>query len=205
MRALFLAEAALIPIAATPAAAGAQPARSVRTVQLISMTRAPSPAAEQAPGSPAEPEQVDAAPAMAPDAAPLPEAFRVHDLSRQWVAYQMGNSFSPHPAVAEAGTGGIAGAGEVPSAAVGAAQPGVTAFGAMMNVAPMSTISVPTWMRGGQVFAAAASSYVPGCVPTVYRPSGLLRPDGEFRRRGYFSMMSNIALSSPHGVVRVVS
>ena len=48
-------------------------------------------------------------------------------------------------------------------------------------------------MRGGQVFAAAASSYVPGWVPTDYRPSGLLRPDDEFRRRGYFAMMSNIA------------
>lgn len=131
-----------------------------------------------------EPASANAAPGIPAEGSPLPEAFRVHDLNRQWVAYQMANRFSPQQPI---------GAGEDPFAPVGVAQPGVPAFGAAVNVAPLSGISVPLWMRGGQVFAAAVSSYVPGCVPTDYRPSGLLRPDGEFRRRGYFAMMSNIA------------
>ena len=191
MRAYFLAGAALISTVATVAAAGAQPARTVRTVQLISMIGAPSPAPEEAPEGPWGPAPVDAAAALPPESAALPEAFRVHDLSRQWVAYQMANSLAPQPAVAAAGAGAIG--GEDPFASVGVAQPRVPAYGSAFSVAPMSAISVPLWMRGGQVFAAAVNSYVPGCVPTDYRPSGLLRPDGEFRRRGYFAMMSTIA------------
>lgn len=184
MRALFLAGAALISAAATAAAAGGRPPRSVRTVQLISMTSAPVHNAEEATADSGEPASANAAPGIPAEGSPLPEAFRVHDLNRQWVAYQMANRFSPQQPI---------GAGEDPFAPVGVAQPGVPAFGAAVNVAPLSGISVPLWMRGGQVFAAAVSSYVPGCVPTDYRPSGLLRPDGEFRRRGYFAMMSNIA------------
>lgn len=188
MRACFLAGAALIPMVATVAAAGAQPARSIRTVQLISMTSAPSPAPEEALERPSGPAPAAASPV---EAAALPEAFRVHDLSRQWVAYQMANSLPPQPALGGAGAGAIG--SEDPFAPVGVAQPGVPAYASAVSVAPVSGISVPYWMRGGQVFAAAANSYVPGCVPTDYRPSGLLRPDGEFRRRGYFAMMSNIA------------
>ena len=184
MRSLFLAGAALISAAATAAAAGGRPPRSVRTVQLISMTSAPVHNAEEATADSGEPASANAAPRIPTEGSPLPEAFRVHDLNRQWVAYQMANRFSPQQPI---------GAGEDPFAPVGVAQPGVPAFGAAVNVAPLSGISVPLWMRGSQVFAAAVSSYAPGCVPTDYRPSGLLRPDGEFRRRGYFAMMSNIA------------
>lgn len=191
MRACFLAGAALVSMVATLGAAGAQPARSVRTVQLISMTGAPSPAPDEAPERSSEPAPAAAPAALPPEAAALPEAFRVHDLSRQWVAYQMANSLAPQPAVGGAGAGAIG--SEDPFAPVGVAQPGVPAYASAVSVAPVSGISVPLWMRGGQVFAAAANSYVPGCVPTDYRPSGLLRPDGEFRRRGYFAMMSNIA------------
>jgi soluble lytic murein transglycosylase-like protein len=193
MRAYFLAGAALISMVPTVAAAGAQPARSVRTVQLISMTGAPSLAPEAAPEEPSGPAPAAALAAVPPEAAALPEAFRVHDLSRQWVAYQMANSLAPRPAVAGAGAGAGAIGNEDPFAPIGVAQPGVPAYASAVSVAPVSAISVPLWMRGGQVFAAAANSYVPGCVPTDYRPSGLLRPDGEFRRRVYFTIMSNVA------------
>lgn len=191
MRAYFLAGAALISMVANVAAAGAQPARSVRTVQLISMTGAPSPAPEEAPEGTSEPAPAAAPAVLPPEAAALPEAFRVHDLSRQWVAYQMATSLSPQPALGGAGAA-TGGEGEL-FAPVGVAHAGVPAYDSAASVASMSAISVPLWMRGGQAFAAAANSYVPGCVPTDYRPSGLLRPDGESRRRGYFAMMSNIA------------
>lgn len=190
MRAYFLAGAALI--CGISAAAGARPTRAVRTVQLISMSASPAPSSESVPVGPSEQLPAERGVAASIDPSPLPEAFRVHDLSRQWVAYQMANSFAPQSAAVPAINVG-SGAGEDPFAAVGVAQPGVPAFGASVGVSPASTISVPLWMRGGQVFASAANSYVPGCVPTDYRPSGILRPDGEFRRRGYYTMMSNIA------------
>ncbi|WP_375286255.1 hypothetical protein [Sphingomonas sp.] len=147
MRALFLAGAALISMAATTVAARAQRARSVRTVQLITMTSTTVPVAREATAGPSEPVPADAAPATPAEAPPLPAAFRVHDLSRQWVAYQMANSFSLQPAVAGGGTG--ARAEEVPFASGGVAQPEVAAFGAAVNVAQMSAISVP-FPAGGE-------------------------------------------------------
>jgi soluble lytic murein transglycosylase-like protein len=48
-------------------------------------------------------------------------------------------------------------------------------------------------MRGGSAFAASAATYVPGCLPTGYRPSGLLTGDAEYRRRGFYGLMANIA------------
>lgn len=179
MRAYFLAGAALI--SGITAAAGARPTRAVRTVQLISMSASPAPSSESVPIGPSEQLPAETGDAASTDTSPLPEAFRVHDLSRRWVAYQMANSFAPQSAAAPASNVG-SGAGEDPFAAVGVAQPGVPAFGASVGVSPASTISVPLWMRGDQVFASAANSYVPGCVPTDYRPSGILRPDGEFPR-----------------------
>ena len=161
MRACFLAGAALISMVGTVGVAGAQPARSVRTVQLISMTGAPSPAPEETPEGPSGPAPAADLAAVPPEAAALPEAFRVHDLSRQWVAYQMANSLAPRPAVAGAGAGAGAIGNEDPFAPIGVAQPGVPAYASAVSVAPVSAISVPLWMRGGQVFAAAAKELEP--------------------------------------------
>jgi len=92
MRAYFLAGAALI--SGITAAAGARPTRAVRTVQLISMSASPAPSSESVPVGPSEQLPAETGGAASVDTPPLPEAFRVHDLSRQWVAYQMANSFA---------------------------------------------------------------------------------------------------------------
>jgi soluble lytic murein transglycosylase-like protein len=167
----------------TSAAAGAQMGKPVRTAVLISMTDAPR-APESAMTSPARQGAVEVG-ASGVLEGPSPSAgFRVHDLSRRWVEYQMASAFTPLPAE-------MADASEDPFAPVGMAQPQVTLLGA--EVAPASAIPVPLWMRGGSAFAAAAATYVPGCVPTDYRPSGLLTGDAEYRRRGYYGLMANIA------------
>lgn len=188
MRAYILAGATIISLVASFTTAGAQP---TRIVQLISMTGERSPASDGEPNEPSRATPVNTAAALPLDSPSPPNAFQVHDLSRQWVAYQMASSLAQQPGIVAAGAEAVA--DEDPFAPVGVAQPRVSAYGAAVNVAPTSAIAVPLWMRGGQVLASAANSYVPGCVPTEYRPSGLLRPDGEFRRRGYFALMSNIA------------
>lgn len=81
---------------------------------------------------------------------------------------------------------------EDPFAPVGVAQLGAPAS-QTAALAPFSAIAVPAWMRGGPVFAAAATTFVPGCSPTGYRRSGFLPADAEVRRQTYFSMMSNVA------------
>lgn len=178
MRALLMIGSALSLTAASGATA--QPSKPGRAAVVISMSDPSS--GNWDPVSPPQP-YVDGKPISSapPDASSLPVGFRVHDLSRRWVEYQMASALTARP------DGSLA-APEDPFAPVGVAQPQVPAFG---GVAPVSTIPIPTWMRGGSVFASA--SYVPGCVPTEYRPSGLLEGAAEYRRRGYYGMMADIA------------
>ncbi len=167
----------------TCGAAAAQTAKPVRTVVLISMT-SPPPAPEGAtPPAIRQGDGVVDASSVAEAQSP-PVGFRVHDLSRRWVEYQMAGAFSPRAAE-------MPDVSEDPFAPVGVAQPQVAPLG--VGVAPTSAIPVPLWMRGGSVFAAAAATYVPGCGPTDYRPSGFLKLDAEYRRRGYYGLMANIA------------
>ena len=180
MRRLLLASALIILDGGIALASPQGPARSMRSVQLISMTGSLSPAREAqdeaaVPGTeaPAEPVASNA------------ESFRVHDLSRRWVEYQMGERFAaPVPSASEAS--------DDPFARVGVAQPGVPPFQAGA-IARASSISVPTWMRGGPVFAAAVTAFAPGCASTDYRRSGFLSADAEARRQAYFAMMSAAA------------
>jgi soluble lytic murein transglycosylase-like protein len=60
-------------------------------------------------------------------------------------------------------------------------------------VAPVSTISVPPWMRPGSALSGETWGFVPGCASPSYRPTGFLRSDAELRRASYYGMMSRIA------------
>ena len=103
-----------------------------------------------------------------------PEAFRVHDLSRRWVEFQMASSFTKETAPI-----GPTGAPlETDQASV---------------VAPLSSIAVPAWMRGAPAYSVAAAPYTPGCGAAAYRVTGFLRPDAEARRASYFGTMAQIA------------
>lgn len=167
----------------TSGAAVAQPAKAVRTAIVIAMGSAPQKTDTAIDPSP--PGDGGGSEVAGQLEAGLPSAgFQVHDLSRRWVEYQMASAFARKPA-------GSSIASEDPFALVGVAQPQVPQYG--VGVAPASAIRVPVWMRGGSAFAAAATNYVPGCVPTEYRPSGFLKGAAEDRRRGFYGLMANIA------------
>ncbi len=181
MRALLLASTLVIVDSGAALAATQRAASPVRSVQLISMTER-SEVAAGGQDRTAEPSTEVPVEAVVADV----EGFRVHDLSRRWVEYQMGERLA-----AEAGAA-TAVAEEDPFAPVGVAQLSAPA-NQTGTLAPFSAIAVPAWMRGGPVFAAAATTFVPGCSPTGYRRSGFLPADAEVRRQTYFSMMSNVA------------
>ncbi len=165
VRSIYLL-AVLLSVCAAPAAAQNRGPREVQLIPLgsASMTLSPS--------NFADPGEVDPNLEAAPSEAML-NAFRVHDLSRQYVEFQMAQRF----------------------AAPGAepAQPQRTLVSA---VAPVSSIAVPTWMRASGTFPTIP--FTPGCAPAPYMPSGLLGYAAEVRRASYYSMMSAIACE--HGI-----
>lgn len=182
MRAFLLASTLFIFDSGGAFAATQRVASPVRSVQLISMTGT-SASGPDHPVQTGQPSDVEPAEPVVADL----KGFQVHDLSRRWVEYQMSESFA-----AKEGSSAAAIAPEDPFAAVGVAQPDVPAFRAGAVARP-SSIAVPAWMRGGPVFAAAATTFAPGCSPTDYRRSGFLPADAEIRRQAYFSMMSAVA------------
>ncbi|MDF0546039.1 lytic transglycosylase domain-containing protein [Sphingobium sp. H39-3-25] len=176
MRVFLLGVAAASLVCSTQTQAAPNTAQPARSVQLIAM------------GAPEKPDR--AAPAQAGDHAitgtpPAIADFKVHDLSRRWVEFEMANSFADEKSAPQPPQD------EDPFAHLGVAQPGVVP--AQMAPSPTSAIPVPIWMRGGPVFALAAYSYVPGCYTSGYRPTGFLASDAEIRRANYYGMMSNIA------------
>lgn len=187
MRSYLLCGVAILMGSASILQAAPQDRKAVRSVQLISMTGAtPAPASAEASPAPGAGKAEGAEPPL--DKGALPAEFRVHDLSRRWVEFQMANSFaSPAPSEAQTTVDD-----EDPFAHVGVAQLGAVPI-ASYAVPAAASVPIPAWMRGGSVFAAAANRYVPGCVAAGYRPSGFLAVDAEYRRQGYYSMMSNIA------------
>lgn len=118
---------------------------------------------------------------------PLSDAFRTHDLSRRWVAFEMASSFASNGVQASA----PAETGADPFARVGVAQLGSVPRSA--GVQTSSPIAIPSWMRRGIAFSAAATSSALGCAALRYNPTGFLNSDSEARRLGYYSMMSTIA------------
>src|SRR3546814_18274694 len=83
----------------------------------------------------------DEAPQAADHAAlpALPPAFRIHDLSRRWVEFQMADSFSAAPKVPARTDEGDA------FAYASVAQPSVLPFTGLLPAA--GSIPVPIWMR----------------------------------------------------------
>ena len=182
MSALKLGRAVLLLGGAVAGPADAKAGRIARTVEIITMTAAPRPpnpvsmAGEEIAGGGG----AGLEPSVTSD-------FRAHDLSRRWVEFDMGNSFasaSPEIAATRAGDAD-------PFARVGVAQLAPSSSASLLQ--PPPAIAVPAWMRGGLAFSAAASRFVPGCAAGDYRPSGILKPDAEGRRYGYYAMMSSIA------------
>lgn len=182
MRALMLTGSALGLMAAGGAVA--QPSKAVRAAVVISMAEAVGGTEDDPASRPVRPVETRLDRSSASNASSLATGFRIHDLSRRWVEYQMASAFVPQSV-------GAPDVSEDPFAPVGVAQLQVVPQGAAL--APVSAIPVPAWMRGGSAFAAAAATYVPGCLPTGYRPSGLLTGDAEYRRRGFYGLMANIA------------
>lgn len=182
MRFLMVGSLALLLGMMAGEAMAAQKASRSRTVQVIAMGVPPAPSSggDQAPRGDAEP--VGNMPA-----APLPEAFRTHDLSRRWVAFEMANSFAASAASPSQQDVGDAD----PFAKVGLARLAVTQPGA--DLAPAPVIAIPAWMRDGGRFSSAPTSFAPGCSPASYRPAGFLSAAAEIRRSGYYGMMSGIA------------
>lgn len=171
MRVWLVGVSVLAALAAGAVEAAPNGMKSARRVQLVVMDAARREAPEKPGSAPAEAisgGDVDLAPA----------AFRVHDLSRRWVEYQMAESFAAGPQ--NGGNGGIS----QDEPALGSAQPALSLA---------ASVPVPQWMRGASPFAAPLVRFVPGCVPMSYRPTGFLRPDIEARRAGYYRMMSGIA------------
>lgn len=185
MRALLLVCVALSVGSASGFGAAAQTVKPTRTVQLIAMP------ADLRPSSPADAPQVWREGAGAEETtrteglAELGAAFRVHDLSRRWVEFEMASSFRSSAATAPTPM-----VDEDPFAHVGVAQ---VEAAAVPTALPPPLIPIPEWMRGGLAFSAAASSYTSGCATNAYRPAGFLSAETENRRLGYYALMSGIA------------
>lgn len=185
MRSVMLVCGAFAAGVTSSAVGAAERSGKVRMVQIISMSSAtPVPRSGQADVAP------DAAQAAGPAvSAPLSDAFRTHDLSRRWVAFEMASSFASNgePASAQAETEAD------PFARVGVAQLGPVPQHAGVPSPSPSPIAIPSWMQRGLAFSAAATGLVPGCAARRYNPTGFLNSDSEARRLGYYSMMSAIA------------
>lgn len=163
-------------IMTSAAVAKPQVPHGARTVQLLSMP------ARGTPKSDGPSEQLTLPPPVTPSGEAAPD-FRVHDLSRQWVAFQMANSLT--------GTAseGAENQEQDPFAQVGVAQPDLASGVAVMG----PPVAVPAWMTGASSYQSEALRYAPGCGGAPYRPTGFLRWDAEGRRRNYYGMMSDIA------------
>jgi hypothetical protein len=105
--------------------------------------------------------------------------FQVHNLSRQWVKFQMANSFTTSAPTHEQ------------TAAYSGESEGLGAPDGWLP--PTPTISIPAWMRRGASFAIATDRFEPGCGGRPYRPTGFLRADAESRRASYYQLMSGLA------------
>ena len=167
MQRIMALGAAIAAIASTPTLARDN---SARAVQLIDLTGSPPNAAEQ-PSSAAQAESPHRATAE-PKIASSAMAFRVHDLSRRWVEFQMASSLAEPP------------------------EPPVQA---KLAVSMTDGLVIPAWMHGGSPLPSTnLPSYMSGCHPLRYRPTGFLAPDAESRRQTYFALMSRIACE--HGL-----
>lgn len=186
MRSVVFGSFVLTALCATGSQAQVPTAKTVRTVQLIRLN-AMSPVSPSAAPADETPDVADRNEAGVPIAPVTGEAaFRVHDLSRRWVEFEMRSSFQALQA-----NGGPVSAGDDPFARVGVAQMGITPSSTMDRLP--APIAVPKWMREGLTFTTAAASFIPQCAASAYRPAGFLSAAAESRRFGFYALMSNIA------------
>lgn len=160
LRSIFFASV-LSAALATSAAGQNRPTRGVQLIHLGAAQRSLPESGAMAEGSVPEERQPAVSDATL-------SAFRVHDLSRRYVEFQMAQGFS-----------GLS------------SRPLEQPETGFHGVAPVSSIPVPAWMRAGAAFPSI--SYTPGCAPVPYVPSGLLGSAAEVRRATYYGMMSAIA------------
>lgn len=166
--------------------ASAEPVKPTRTAQLIVMSAGRPPPTEVAEGQQALASEEKGGGARSTGISESNAPFRVHDLSRGWVEFEMRNSF------ASAGLSAVPADTEIdPFAHVGVARVGVASLQTAAPAPP--AIPIPPWMRSGMAFAAAATQYAPGCGVSAYRPAGFLSTAAENRRFGYYALMSSIA------------
>jgi hypothetical protein len=179
--------------------ADARSLQGARTVQIIRMDAPPAAVDPVSAGAATASEEIEPEHAQTDggDRAEGITQFRVHDLSRRWVRFQLGSSFSEPGASALPST--------IPSESQSFGNFGVAGLTASQPISAdwvgregTAQIDVPTWMRGGLAFGAAAARYVPGCHAAGYRPTGFLARNAEVRRAGYYGMMSRIACQ--HGI-----
>jgi hypothetical protein len=176
--------------------ADARSLQGARTVQIIRMDVPPAAVVPVSAGAATAGEEIEPEHGQTDggDGAEGVTQFRVHDLSRRWVRFQMGSGFAEP------------GASAMPSSIPSESQSfGVAGLTASLPISAdrvgsegTPQIDVPTWMRGGLAFSAAAARYVPGCHASGYRPTGFLGRDAEVRRAGYYGMMSRVACQ--HGI-----
>lgn len=189
---MFAAASLAAPASAQQKAQHKMQHSAKRTVQLISMTASPPAARTERAAEPAS-QGDDGGPSVEPDSAPdpIPPGFRVHDLSRRWVAFEMANNF----ASGQLGDASARSEADDPFAHVGVAPLG--AGSSDMSPLPAtlrpSAIPIPAWMRGADPFAGMSLPYAPSCSVAAYRPAGFLSRDTEVRRQAYYAMMSEIA------------
>ena len=104
-----------------------------------------------------------------------PDQFRLHDLSRRWVHFQMAQDFNQPRIFKETGTDT-----------------------SLLPASPTDNIAIPDWMRGVAPMSAPIFPLTPGCNSLPYRATGFLRLEAESRRRSYYDLMSQTACE--HGI-----
>lgn len=161
----IISSAALITAASSAAPAEL---RLDRTVQLISMG---SPDTQKIVRS----EQPAEGGSIAEPRLPAGHTFRVHDLSRTSVEFEMREGQLQPAAYAEA-----------PMA------------GPTVQPDSIETLTIPGWMRGDGPMPTPSSAAAPQCLEARYRPTGFLKTDAELRRARYFPLMSRAACE--HGI-----
>lgn len=185
MRSVLLGGLALSAVLATASQAqvpGTKIVRSVQIIRLIGTSPEPPPLRASAP-PPTEASINEVRPPR--DTFGGDAGFRVHDLSRRWVEFEMRNSFRSLQSRAESPI-----AEADPSVPVGTAQILPTTPPTPLPLFP--PLAVPAWMEDGLTIPAAANNYAQ-CAASAYRPATFLSATAENRRFSLYALMSDIA------------
>lgn len=148
-------------------------AGALRAVQVIDLSQVSKPSLDD--------REAGGMPEASALAAVRSPSFLVHDLGRQWVTFQMGQSLNS-ASYADSEAQGQEPLSHGSNAGESAGAPLVVAG-----------VTIPQWMRGQHWRASAPMRFVPGCVPAQYRPAGFLSAETEDRRQGHYAIMTAIA------------